>query len=120
MINEQNDINDLITKHLVRETSQDEEKELYEWINRNEANRRHYEDLKNSFQLTEQYFAVPAGEKLDINLDEEWDHFTANIGARKTGRHLSTGQFWFSTSSNVNPNSAASSFRICVNFLFVA
>ena len=101
MINEHNDINDLITKHLVRETSPDEEKELSMWINQNEANRRHYEDLKKTFQLTEQYFAVPAGEKLDINLNEEWAHFTAKIGAGKTPRHLSTGQFWLRIAASV-------------------
>lgn len=94
MINDRNDINDLITKHLISETSPDEEKALSVWINENDANRRHYEEFQKTFQLTEEYFAIPAGENLDLNPDEEWDHFTAKIASGKASRHLSTGQFW--------------------------
>lgn len=101
MINDRNDIDDLITKHLAGETSPDEETKLSAWITHDDANRRHYEALKKTFQLTEQYFAVPEGEKLDINLNEEWDHFTAKIGVRKNTRHLSTGQFWLRIAASV-------------------
>lgn len=86
-------VNELITKHLAGETSADEQKELFSWIGHNEENKRYYNALKKAFDLTNKHFAVGGMEDLNINVDQEWNHFTETIGAKRT-RQLSTAQVW--------------------------
>ncbi|MEX1240996.1 MAG: FecR domain-containing protein [Cyclobacteriaceae bacterium] len=95
MINDNDDsVNELITKHLAGETSADEERELFAWVNFSEANRRHYHDLKKAFQLTERHFITPPSEDLPIDVDKEWDHFTESLGAAKRTHPLPTSRVW--------------------------
>lgn len=93
-------VNELITKHLAGEASADEQKELFTWISQNEENKRHYNHLKNAFVLTEQHFDVPASDDLNINIDEEWDHFTEAIGEKRI-RRLSPAQRWLRIAATV-------------------
>lgn len=102
MIKDNDDsVNELITKHLAGETSADEERELFAWINRNELNKRHYQDLKNAFRLAEQHFAASPSEDLPINVDKEWDHFKESIGTSGKARQLSTSRVWLRIAATV-------------------
>jgi len=106
MANENYDsVNDLITRHLTRETSASEEKELLSWISRSEENKRHFNAMKRAFELADQHFADTFSEDLPIDLDTEWDHFTESIGEAKKTRQLSTSRMWL---------------RIAASFLLVA
>jgi transmembrane sensor len=102
MINDNYDsVNELITKHLAGETSADEERELFVWMNQNEMNKRYYQELKKAFQLTDQHFRTAPSEHLPVDIDKEWDHFTESINAAGKTRHLSTSKVWLRVAATV-------------------
>jgi len=94
-------IQSLITKHLAGEASADEQKELSLWMAESPENRRHYDDLKKAFELTEKHFAFSASEDLNIDIENEWDHFTETIGSGKATRRLSPARVWLKIAATV-------------------
>jgi transmembrane sensor len=92
MTNGYNDsVNELITKHLAGETSADEQKQLLSWINESQANKQHFDQLQKAFGLTERHFKAPV-QDVDMDIDQEWAHFTKSIGKEVKVRRLSFSQ----------------------------
>ena len=80
MKNEENDIlNELIPRYLVGEASAEEEKQLLTWIAQAPENERQYLSFKKVFELSEKHYTDKAGQTLDINIDNEWNHFISTI-----------------------------------------
>lgn len=66
-----------IVKYLINELSEEEDSLIVEWINSSEENRRYFNEVKDTWQLT----AVKlAGE---VNEEVEWNTFKQNIAARE-------------------------------------
>lgn len=101
MTNGHNDsVNELITKHLAGETSANEQKELFLWINKSPENKRHFDQLKKAFDLTEQHFR-PTVQNIDVNIDHEWARFTEAIGKEDNVRRLSSSHVWLRIAATV-------------------
>lgn len=95
MTKENNDsVNELITKHLAGEITADEQNQLSSWISESQENRRYFDDYKKAFDLTEKYFGASPSDAPHIDIDREWDHFVTNIGAGKPVRQLSATRIW--------------------------
>lgn len=69
-------VNELIARSLTGEASAEDEKKLSSWIAESQQNERHFLALKNAFELSGTYYAHQTLQDLDINIDQEWDHFT--------------------------------------------
>lgn len=96
-----NDIlNELITKHLVGETSPEEQKELSSWINESPENLRHYNELKKTFDLAESHFSPTDFADLNIDVEQEWDYFKEKVGEKKS-RHLAPVQLWLRIAATI-------------------
>lgn len=66
-----------LVKYLINELSEEEDSLIVEWINSSEENRRYFNEVKDTWQLT----AVKlAGE---VNEEIEWNTFKQNIAARE-------------------------------------
>ncbi len=84
MNEEKNDIvKELIPRYLVGETTSEEERRLLDWISLTEENERQYEAMKKVFNLSEKYYVNRVDETLDINIDQEWNHFINQINKRE-------------------------------------
>ena len=102
MAKRENDIvNELIAKHLAGETSPEEQRELNSWINEGPENRRHYEELEKAFELTEKHLSPVASASLEIDVEEEWDHFTEAVGLQSKRRQLSPPPVWLKIAASV-------------------
>jgi len=56
---------------------------LLDWIAQTEENERQYAALKKIFDLTQKHYASKSQEKLDINVDQEWNHFINQINKKE-------------------------------------
>ncbi len=72
-----NQMKELIVKYLVNELSEEECSLLVEWINSNEENRRYFNNIKDTWQLT----AVKLTEQ--VSGETEWQTFKEAIAARE-------------------------------------
>lgn len=68
---------ELIVKYLINELSEEEGSLLVEWINSNEENRRYFNNIKDTWQLT----AVKLTEQ--VSEETEWQMFKETIAARE-------------------------------------
>ena len=66
-----------IVKYLINELSEEEGSQLVEWINSSEENRRYFDNIKDTWQLT----AVKLTEQ--VNEETEWQTFKETIAARE-------------------------------------
>ena len=83
MNDEQNDIVDeLITKYLAGEASAEEEKQLLAWIAQTPENERHFLGFKKVLDLSQKHYAREAGQH-QVNIDQEWNHFVQQINKAK-------------------------------------
>ena len=69
---------ELIVKYLINELSEEEDSLIVEWINSSEENRRYFNDIKETWQLT----AVKLTQQ--VNEETEWTVFKQHIAARDT------------------------------------
>jgi len=93
-------VNDLITKHLAGETTASEQKALFTWINEHPENKRHFDQFRKAFDLTERHFKIPSTD-IDLDIDEEWAHFTESIGEDDKVRRLSPPGIWLRIAATV-------------------
>jgi transmembrane sensor len=82
--NEQNDIDELITRSLAGETTAEEEKNLSDWITLTEKNKEHYQKLKRAFMLGDRYFKNTKQPEPVLDIDREWNHFLKQIDSSKS------------------------------------
>jgi transmembrane sensor len=77
------DINDivkeLIATSLAGEATAEQQKKLGEWINASADNARKFEAYKKVFALSEKHYARRNEQRLNIDIDQEWNHFTNRI-----------------------------------------
>jgi transmembrane sensor len=66
---------ELIVKYLVNELSEEEDSLIVEWINSSEENRRYFNEVKDTWQLTSVKLAC------QVNEETEWNVFKQNITA---------------------------------------
>ncbi|MBK7649659.1 MAG: hypothetical protein IPJ20_01420 [Flammeovirgaceae bacterium] len=78
MNNEQNHIDDLISRYLVGEATPEEQEQLNAWIASSVENDLYYQKLKRAFELSETYYSRKASEAA-IDVDQEWNHFVNQI-----------------------------------------
>lgn len=69
---------ELIVKYLINELSEEEDSLLVEWINSNEENRRYFNNIKETWQLTSVKLAA------QVNTETEWQAFKETMAARET------------------------------------
>jgi transmembrane sensor len=81
---EENHIDDLITRCLTGEATSDEQKQLSAWIALQEENRKHYQKIKQAFDLSGEYYAKKETKVPNLNLDQEWNHFLNQIEKKET------------------------------------
>lgn len=99
---ENNDsVNELITKHLAGETSADEQKQLASWLSENLENRRYFDNYKKAFDLAEQHFSNTDAENLPINVDKEWDYFTEAAALKTRVQNLPSPRMWLRVAAAV-------------------
>ena len=79
MSNEQNDIDELITRSLAGETNAEDEKNLSAWVALAEKNKEHYEKLKRAFMLGDAYYKKAKQPEPLLDIDQEWNHFLKKI-----------------------------------------
>jgi ferric-dicitrate binding protein FerR (iron transport regulator) len=72
-------VKELIPKYLVGEASDDEAQAVLAWIAAAPENERHYQHIKKILAVSDEYYAAKATEVLDINIDQEWNHFKHTI-----------------------------------------
>jgi hypothetical protein len=80
-------VNELITRYLAGETSAEEESHLLLWISRSDENRQRYNDLKRTFDLTTKHLGVHAPVDAEVNVDQEWDLFQRNLASQREIKH---------------------------------
>lgn len=80
---------ELIIRYLSGEASAEEEKKLLAWIVQRPVNERRFLASKKVFELSNKHYAGREGQRLDIDVDQEWNHFVNNIGKRKPARERS-------------------------------
>lgn len=68
---------ELIVKYLINELSEEEDSLIVEWINSSEENRRYFNEIKDTWQLTSVKLAG------QVNEETEWNVFKQNITARE-------------------------------------
>lgn len=83
-------IDDLLVKYLLKEVSRDEAGEVEQWINASSGNQRHYNELKQVWEASEQLFGETPSE------DDAWERFqqrmqiadpkTRSIGSFKSNK----------------------------------
>lgn len=78
MNNEQNHIDDLISRYLVGEARPEEQEQLNAWIASSVKNDLYYQKLKRAFDLSGTYYSRKASEAA-IDVDQEWNHFVNQI-----------------------------------------
>lgn len=66
-----------IVKYLINELSEEEDSLIVEWINSSEENRRYFNEVKDTWQLTSVKLAG------QVNEETEWNVFKQNITARE-------------------------------------
>lgn len=66
-----------IVKYLINELSEEEDSLIVEWINSSEENRRYFNEVKDTWQLTSVKLAG------QVNEETEWNVFKQNIAARE-------------------------------------
>jgi len=90
----ENNIDELLVRHLLNETGEDEKLFVGDWIRLNEENRLHFEGLKKTFGLLTMRDGI---EK--INVDTEWSHLQDLIAAgslrRSAAREVSMEEAGF-------------------------
>jgi len=82
--NEQNDIDDLISRCLAGEASAQEQNQLTDWLTLREENERYYQKLKRAFELSGEYFSRKAYSKLQLDVEAEWNLFLKNSQTNQT------------------------------------
>ena len=94
-------VNELITRYLAGETSADEESRLLLWISRSDENRRRYNDLKKTFDLTTSHLSVHPQVDAEVNVDQEWNHFQMNLANGNKTRQLTFSGVWLKIAASV-------------------
>jgi transmembrane sensor len=74
---------ELIVRCLSGEASVEEEQKLHAWIALRPENEQRYLASKKVFELSNQHYAVRGLKSLDINVDQEWNHFVNKIERKK-------------------------------------
>jgi ferric-dicitrate binding protein FerR (iron transport regulator) len=72
-----NQMKELLVKYLINELSEEEDSLIVEWINSNEENRRYFNEVKDTWQLTSVKLAA------QVNEETEWNVFKQAIAARE-------------------------------------
>src|ERR1044072_6409800 len=72
-----NQMKELIVKYLINELSEEEDSLIVEWINSSEENRRYFNEVKDTWQLTSVKLAG------QVNEETVWNVFKQNITARE-------------------------------------
>lgn len=72
-------IDELIAKHLAKETSAVEEDVISHWLERSETNKIYYSEVKMAFEAAERPVIADK-----INVDVAWNKFSKTLPARKT------------------------------------
>src|SRR5687768_5859515 len=96
-----NNIDEMISRYLAGETSADEDSRILLWISQNDANRKRYNDLKKTFDLTTAHVEVSAVANPEIDVDEEWSRFQNSIAAQKKTHHLTPSGVWLKLAASV-------------------
>jgi transmembrane sensor len=94
MANANNDINELITRYLTGESSNDDQNQLFAWVNQSQENKLYFEQYRKTFDLTQKHFTLTDSSDLPLNIDEEWNRFTEATKSQKRVRKLSASQLW--------------------------
>jgi ferric-dicitrate binding protein FerR (iron transport regulator) len=82
--NENDKVNNLITRHLAGETSPQEEQQLHEWIARSRENELTFEKVKKVFDLASKARNDHHG--LDLDVDQEWNLFMNRMESKGANR----------------------------------
>jgi transmembrane sensor len=72
-----NQMKELLVKYLINELSEEEDSLIVEWINSSEENRRYFNEVKDTWQLTSVKLAA------QVNEETEWNVFKQAIAARE-------------------------------------
>ncbi|MBP9925421.1 MAG: FecR domain-containing protein [Cyclobacteriaceae bacterium] len=82
MNNEQDHIDDLISRYLAGEARPEEQDQLNAWIASSVENDLYYQKLKQAFDLSGTYYSGKASEAA-IDVDQEWNHFVNRVEKKK-------------------------------------
>jgi len=69
-------IDDLLARYLMDELNEQEKEFVRAWIDKDEENSKHFEELQNTWRLMEIGHAIDT-----IDIDQEWNYFKRNIAA---------------------------------------
>lgn len=95
MNNNQNDIDELITRSLAGESSAEDEQRLKAWIALSKENDRYYQKLSRAMALADRHYQTQSLVP-EVNIDAEWNQFLGTIGKKEKNnvRTLAPGGWW--------------------------
>jgi len=81
---EQNHIDDLISRSLTGEATAEEQQELSTWVALQEENKKYYQKIKQTFDLSGEYYSKKESKVPNLDIDKEWNHFLNQIEKKET------------------------------------
>lgn len=84
MNKEHNHIDDLISRCLTGEATTDEQEQLSAWMELQDENRKYYHKIKQTFDLSGEYYANKESKVPNLDIDKEWNHFLNQIEKKGT------------------------------------
>jgi len=81
---EQNYIDDLISRSLTGEATVEEQQELSTWVALQEENKKYYQKIKQTFDLSGEYYSKKESKVPNLDIDKEWNHFLNQIEKKET------------------------------------
>jgi transmembrane sensor len=74
---------ELIVRYLSGEASDEEKKKLLAWTAQSPENEKQFLSAEKLFELSDRHYATRKPHSLDINVEQEWNHFVNSIEKKK-------------------------------------